>query len=122
MDISYNVSLTGSKGGASLATGYGAGSFDMAGSDMCQATQTIASGTEVLNLGDVSAGSVGLLYVKSLADAGSPDVLLSYNADGSAPFAKVRAGVFPTTIEPTSGTIYAKATAPTRLAVAAASL
>lgn len=117
-EISYTCSLAVAKGGLTVGTGYASGALDMAGDDMLQASQTIQSGTEALNLGDVA--TPGVLYVKNLEASG--EVLLSYASNGSSPFAKVRALAPPTVFQPASVPVYAQATVASRLAVAVASV
>lgn len=119
-EISYQFSLAASKEGAGINTGYLTGTRDMSAGDVLQATQTIQSGVEAVNVGDVA--TVGELVLVNIEDAGTGDVSLSYNSNGTSPFATVAAGAPPTCVRPTGLPVYAKADLPLRLLVAVTSV
>lgn len=92
-EITTSVSLSASKGGASVASGTKSKNFDMTGADMQQGTQLVgyAADEEIVINADV--GTEGVVMITNL-DAANP-IELSYDTGANFAaykFAKVRAG------------------------------
>ncbi len=115
-EIRQTTTLSATKGGASV-TMTSNKQVDMAGNHMTQATQSIGTTSELLDLGDVT-GAPSCIAIKNLdatnfieigGDSGLTVFKLKIRPGHSALF------------EPTSGTIYAKAdTAAVRIQLVAA--
>jgi len=100
----FSLNLKATKSGANVGQTV-SGRFNMAGADMTQATQTIGTTAETLNLGDITGAPQQLMiqnldatnYIEIGGDSGLTVFKLKIAAG--------KASVF----TPTSGTIYAKA-------------
>ena len=103
-EIRSSVNFSAIKGGAKVAI---SSSFNltMAGSEMVQATQSIGTSSETLNLGDIT-GIPGAIVIKNL-DATN---YIEIGGDTGLTVFKIKllAGQF-VAFQPTSATIYAKA-------------
>lgn len=103
-EISVSVSLSASKGGATLSL-QGTKTLDMAGEDMIQCTQIVTTSAEALAFGDIT-GVPAYLGIKNLDDTNA--INISLVSDGTTPFAILKAGQV-MVLPPGASTIYGKA-------------
>lgn len=108
-EISYSVSFTATKGGASVSTGTWSDTVDMAGADMISATQNIGTSDEALDFGDITSPA-GRVAIKNLDATNYVELSLATGGsfDGSR-FAKIGPGEAIIYCPAVSGTIYAQA-------------
>lgn len=113
-EISISLSLSASKNGLSVASGSFYAQSDMSGDDMGSPTQVIGTTAEQIVI-PADIATIGVVVIRhSGYDGANPAVAttkyvaLSYNADGSSPFAYVLAGI-PFEGRLTSTTFYGKA-------------
>lgn len=117
-EIFASLSYAARKSGAAIEFD-GTFNTDMSGDDIINATQVIGTSSETLNLGEIS-GAPGSLVIKNL-DA-TNFVTIGGDSGLTVFSLKIPAGKF-AFIQPTSGTIYAKAdTAAVRVQILAAEL
>lgn len=103
-EIYKTATVRANKNGARIEFS-GTKNIDMSGDDLVSATQVIGTSSETLDLGDVT-GAPGVLVVKNLDTTN----FVELGGDSGLTVFKIKiiAGDF-AVIQPTSGTIYAKA-------------
>jgi len=100
----FAIQLQATKSGAKVSAST-SGRFDMAGTDMLQATQTIGTTAELVSFGDIT-GAPQQVMIQNL-DATN---FIEIGGDSGLTVFKIKLAAGKSTIfTPTSGTIYAKA-------------